>query len=550
MKLKQKIEELLPQISDLANQYGFEQEIEKAIAKHNQYKLRLPFVGAFSVGKSTLLNTLLQDKRLLGVEIDPATCLPTELFYSEQESIKWVDKTGKMVNLSREDLKNQNYPISEQDAWVEVGLTNPVLEKYQDLVLVDMPGWDSGLAEHSLAVDNYIHLSGAYCLTVRATDGTLKQSIQEVLAELKMLNKPVVLVISRIDEISLDERQAVVESITEQVTSQLSKSPLKVVTTSARKKQIEGVEEALSEVVALSDSIYSELVLTHFLSVFELIEAKINILLNEDNLSVEEAQLACDAVPEQLAQLKEQLAEIMQQVDIIVPSCIEAAKSNLSNNLKAQLNSLASSAVRGGDVKHEVTTALRSGFLAMMEQDFKPRVARQLKSLQNINDIAPVNLNVSTSFTASEDTSDSNGLIFSQVISFAITKVLTLVPPLKPFGLIIHGIASIFTSKIDKDIQREQQREEANQYVLNTLIPQVVSQAESAIYENLRQIVDNVKVEVTQESERKAMNKKDSLTELKRVLDSVAEQDGQEKQKLSNSLAALNDIIAQLQGVN
>ncbi|WP_182025628.1 dynamin family protein [Vibrio rotiferianus] len=548
MKLKQKVEELLPKISDLANQYGFEQEIEKVITKHHQFKLRLPFVGAFSVGKSTLLNTLLQEKRLLGVEIDPATCLPTELFYSEQERITWVDKTGNTVNLSREDLKNQNYPTSDQDAWVEVGLANPVLEKYQDLVLVDMPGWDSGLAEHSLAIDNYIHLSGAYCLTVRSTDGTLKQSIQEVLTELKMLNKPVVLIISRIDEISLDERQAVVESITEQVTSQLSKAPLKVVTTSARKKQIDGVEEALADVVALSDSIYSELVLKYFLSVFELIETKLNILLNEDNLSVEEAQLECEEVPKQLEELKAQLSDLIAQIENTLPSCIEAAKLNLTNNLKAQLNSLSSSAMNGGSIQNEVTTSLRSAFLTMIEQDFKPKVARQLKSLQNINDIAPTNLDISASFTASERDSDAKGIILSQVISFALTKVLTLVPQLKPFSVVIHAIATLFTSQVDRDMRREQQKEEANHYVLHTLIPQVVSQAESAIQANLEQIVENVKAEISKETERKAANKQESLMQLTEKLNSVKHQDDMQKREYRNSLEDLTQLYEQLKG--
>ncbi|GAB7228271.1 hypothetical protein VrSk94_19560 [Vibrio rotiferianus] len=547
MQLKQNVEQQLPKIKELASQYGFEQEIEAAIQKHNKFKFRVPFVGAFSAGKSSLLNRLLGEKRLLGVQVTPETCLPTEIFYSQEETIRLINNNGLVAELSREQLNDQEYPKID-GCWVEIGLPNALLEKFDDLVLVDMPGWDSGLAEHSLAIDNYIHLSGTYCLTVGASDGTLRQSIKEALAELKMLSKPVVLIINKIDSVDEEQLLDIVENITHEVATHLSKPPIKVITTSARKRQIEGLEQSLEGIAELSDSIYVDLVLKHFYSVFDLINSKIYILLNEDNLSVEEAQLACDEVPKQLEELKAQLSDLIAQIENTLPSCIEAAKLNLTNNLKAQLNSLSSSAMNGGSIQNEVTTSLRSAFLTMIEQDFKPKVARQLKSLQNINDIAPTNLDISASFTASESDSDAKGIILSQVVSFALTKVLTLVPQLKPFSVVIHAIATLFTSQVDRDMRREQQKEEANHYVLHTLIPQVVSQAESAIQANLEQIVENVKAEISKETERKAANKQESLMQLTEKLNSVKHQDDMQKREYRNSLEDLTQLYEQLKG--
>ncbi|MGR6838755.1 dynamin family protein [Aliivibrio wodanis] len=76
MLLKQKLEQLIPIIEKLSEEYGFEKQSEQAINKHNQFKLRLPLVGSFSSGKSTLINALLGEK-LLSVEVTPETCLPT-----------------------------------------------------------------------------------------------------------------------------------------------------------------------------------------------------------------------------------------------------------------------------------------------------------------------------------------------------------------------------------------------------------------------------------------------------------------------------------------
>ena len=544
MRIKQQLEQLLPSIQKLSEEYGFEKQSEQAIKKHQQFKLRLPLVGAFSSGKSTLINTLLGEK-LLSVEITPETCLPTEIAYSEVEFIRLMNEDNKVAYLSRSQLKDQDYLLSLQQSinagsvnvWIEIGFPHPVLEQHKDLVLVDMPGWDSGISEHSLAIDNYVQCSGAYCIVIKATDGTIRETTQQALTELKLFNKPVVLIITNSDKVHTDELSNVVENITKTVSQYLEVSPLTVVTTSARKKRIDGLDEAFTKVVEQSDHIYRNMVLTDFCILFDRMEAKLNILLNEDNLTVEQAQTACDEIPEELAELKEQLKELEQQIDAVIPSCVESTKTNLSNNLKSQLNSLASSTINGGDVKSQVTSALRNAYLTAVEQDFKPKVSRQLKSLQGISDIASSNVDIASSFSGSE--SEGGQFVFSQVISLVLTKVVTLIPVLKPYAPVIYALASIFSNKIDKDRQREQEKEEAKQYVLHTLIPQVISQVEPTIQSSFNDMVSNVKKEITLESER-------ALVELQQSLSKVKEEDSVQKQKYKDALSQLIDFTVKL----
>lgn len=551
MILKQQLEKLLPSIEKLAKEQDFEQQSENAIKKHNQFKLRLPLVGAFSSGKSTLINALLGEK-LLSVEVTPETCLPTEIGYSEVEFIRLMNEDKKVADLTREQLKDQDYLLSLQqnlneysaNVWIEMGFPHPVLEQNKDLVLVDMPGWESGISEHSLAIDNYVQCSGAYCIVVQATDGTIRDSIQQALTELKLFNKPVVLIITKSDKINSDELPRVVENITNMVAQYLDVSPISVVTTSARKKQIDGLEEAFAKVVEQSDNIYRNMVLTDFFALFNRMESKLNILLNEDNLTVEQAKTACDAIPEELADLKEQLKELEQQIDEVIPSCVESTKTNLRNNLKSQLNSLSSNVISGSNVENQVISALRNAYLTTVEQDFKPKVSRQLKSLQNMSDIAPSNLNISHSFTANEG--QGGGFVFSQVISLVLTKVVTLVPVLKPFAPIVYALASIFTNKIDKERQREEQREEAKQYVLSTLIPQVISQVEPTVQSSFNDMVSNVKKEITLESERKAADKQQALAELQQALSKAKEEDSVQKQKYKDALNLIFDFTVKL----
>lgn len=203
MELKQLVNDFIPELTSLSKKYNFTDELNDAVKTHNEFKLRFPFIGSFSTGKSTLINTFLDDK-LLGVQVTPETCLPTEIRYAEHESINLCNSDGVVSTISREQLKEQDFllPDRDRDYWIEITLPNKSLKPYPELILVDMPGWESGIRAHSQAIDHYISRSGTYCIVVSAEDGTLKQ----VLQELKLFKKPISLVVSKCDKRLPEER--------------------------------------------------------------------------------------------------------------------------------------------------------------------------------------------------------------------------------------------------------------------------------------------------------------------------------------------------------
>ncbi|MGR6838756.1 hypothetical protein ACU5DF_06415 [Aliivibrio wodanis] len=68
-----------------------------------------------------------------------------------------MNEDKKVADLSRTQLKDQDYLLSLQqnlnddfaNIWIEMGSSHPVLEQNKDLVLVDMPGWDSGISDRA-----------------------------------------------------------------------------------------------------------------------------------------------------------------------------------------------------------------------------------------------------------------------------------------------------------------------------------------------------------------------------------------------------------------
>lgn len=541
-------EKALSPLQQLANNYGDQESLNQIIKAHDNFKVRLPLVGAFSAGKSTLLNAFLGEK-LLAVQVNPETCLATEIHYGERESIQLVNDQGVVCSLSREQLKDQSFPIKDDAVthWVDIAIPHPELQKVSELVLVDMPGWESGIVQHGQAIDGYVNRSGAYCLVVSAEEGDLRESLKRLLVELKIYNMPVVLIISKCDKRLPDDIPALKDKITQSVTDVLGQSPIDIITVAARKKNISGFTDVITQVNSQSDTIYRNSVGIQFENWLNSTIKQINVLLNQDNLTLEQSRQECAQIPEELAALKVQLQELAQQIDEIVPICSEAINRNMESALTSQLNSLARSAMRGGDIDGIVGSALRQAFLSGVEQDFKPRIARTIKAFQNVNDLAPTSLNIQSDFQASEQGESYSGVL-NQGIALAISKVLTLIPALKPFSLIIHGLASIFASNTEQQYRQEQQLEEAKQYVLDTLIPQILSQTRNTVTTNLNQLADQIKQELNQETERNAAEKQQTLEKLQQDLQKNEAEYQAQCQQYNEDLVIATDLLVQCKG--
>ncbi|WP_318498005.1 dynamin family protein [Photobacterium leiognathi] len=548
MSLRQTISDDLSQLLHLAECYGNLESLNQIVQTHQCFKVRLPLVGAFSAGKSTLLNAFLGEK-LLAVQVNPETCLATEIHYGDTEVIQLVNERGVVCSLTREQLKDQSFPIKNNvlTHWVDIAIPHPELQKVPELVLVDMPGWESGITQHSQAIDGYVNRSGAYCLVVSAEDGDLRESLKRVLAELKIYNMPVLLIISKCDKRLPDDIPALKEKITQSVTDVLGQSPLDVITVSARKKNIAGFTDVITLVNSQSDMIYRNSLGIQFENWLNSTIKQINVLLNQDNLTLEESRQACAQIPEELVTLKVQLQELDQQINDIVPFCSDAINRNMESSLTSQLSSLARSAMRGGDIDGIVGCALRQAFLSGVEQDFKPRIARTIKAFQNVNDLAPTSLNIQSNFKASEQGESYSG-VFNDGLAVVISKIASLIPALKPFSLVIHGLASIFVLNTEQQYRQEQQLEEAKQYVLDILIPQILSQTRNTVATNLNQLADQIKQELNQETERNVAEKQQALEKLQQDLQKNENEYQLQCQQYQKDVLIATDLLAQCKG--
>lgn len=121
----------------------------------NDAFVKVPFVGDFSAGKSSLLNAFLDRQELLPTDITPETAVSYELWYAEDEMLELWKNNSLAGTYKIEEIKKLN--VSPGDI-VKVYLNNGKIKdlNQRGIVLVDMPGVDSGIEAHTSAILNYI----------------------------------------------------------------------------------------------------------------------------------------------------------------------------------------------------------------------------------------------------------------------------------------------------------------------------------------------------------------------------------------------------------
>lgn len=121
----------------------------------NDAFVKVPFVGDFSAGKSSLLNAFLDRQELLPTDITPETAVSYELWYAEDEMLELWKNNSLAGTYKIEEIKKLN--VSPGNI-VKVYLNNGKIKdlNQRGIVLVDMPGVDSGIEAHTSAILNYI----------------------------------------------------------------------------------------------------------------------------------------------------------------------------------------------------------------------------------------------------------------------------------------------------------------------------------------------------------------------------------------------------------
>lgn len=178
-------------------------------------ELLVPVIGAFSAGKSSLLNAFLGEN-VLGIGLTPETELATELRYSKDPHLLAIRLDGSSERLDVSALAGIKTRANEF-THLQLYLDNPRLKASPSLVLVDMPGFGSSLANHNKAIAYYLPRGVHFIVVTSVEDGNITQSMLRQLDDLQTYGRDFTFLLNKVNLRSDEQVQEVAELVDEQI---------------------------------------------------------------------------------------------------------------------------------------------------------------------------------------------------------------------------------------------------------------------------------------------------------------------------------------------
>lgn len=450
-------------------------------AQTQGFAVRVPVVGAFSAGKSTLLNTWL-DESLFATNLDPETAIPAEIFWGEGESIVGCRTDDRHMSVTRGELRDNQLAGLGPDGWVQVRLPALQLAALAHLRVVDMPGWDSGIEGHKRAIDSYAQRSLAYVVVVSAEEGALRQSIRDALAEIAVRRLPVVVVITKSEKKPGDESAAVARNVALEIEKTMKQAPLRVAIVSARKKEIGPFVEALRHLEAMAEPLFVTTIVDSLLHEIRGFREFLGRLANSDNRDGEKIAL-------QLVQLEQEIGAFDQQLDRETGELEKHAKSAVTRivervkvSLLSQAESFAHQVMNGSDIGARVETAVRLAVTQGIDEEFMPEIRRYCDKMA---EAIPVSIRPAVRMPGEaggmnidfDTIAKTLGIVAPLLI--AIPVIGPIIAPAMKYLMPVLVALGVGTGK--RDVEQARRLEDITNTIRHELVPVAVQQTREAI---------------------------------------------------------------------
>ncbi len=187
----------LKKIIDICEKYELHtinERNKKLIDDVNEHTLKIMFVGAFSSGKSALINKFL-GKELLVENQTPETAIASEIVYNNKEYIEAFSKSGKDIF----GINDSEIISPEKYEYLRWHIDSQNLTKISDTVIIDMPGFNSMIVNHNKAILRYAGNGNAYILVIDSDDGTIKQNNRDFINEIRNYDNNLAIAVSKSD---------------------------------------------------------------------------------------------------------------------------------------------------------------------------------------------------------------------------------------------------------------------------------------------------------------------------------------------------------------
>lgn len=515
------------------NSEEFMQEVQDA-----QY-IKVPLVGVFSAGKSSLLNVFTEKVGMLPVDTMPETAVAYELYYGLNESVELYRNGEKIDSKPLADIKQLD---TKPGDIAKVYCTSEPIKKLQErgIILVDMPGIGSGLERHDAAIFNYINSGTAFVLIVDAEQGSLRGSTMTFMQELSQYNMHPAILISKIDKKTDSEVKAIKEYIEYQL-SKLGSTDSFVGTVCSVNNDLNGFTTYLESLNP--EALVREKLNKKFRYIVNSVIEQINLRIQIKDKDIADVEGKIKQFEAEIANVKLELpvadgyADSPEKSTEDVLDSVRLALSNKATDIAQMIIDKEDSET----VKAAIVSIVRSAvILALKDESEQYSVALGAAVKESITELPTFEVTLDFMNDFSGVTESLGALLTTALAKIGVlgglgTLIINLVVSLVP-----KFLSWLFGKSNDAAVA------EVRQKFISTAIQEVIDGIRPTILkitqDNQKNIQDKIQAELISKMEKV----KDSLREKMEDANKSKSEVESEQQKLKLALNHLNSIVSEL----
>lgn len=497
-------------------------------------KVCIPIIGKFSSGKSALVNTVLgYSRKILREDITPETAIPAELVYTDtEEQVIIVRNDGTSKTLSIDDYRRYEADATTIKS-ARIKLRNSFLEKISDVMLVDMPGFESGFEIHNKAIDDYLPQSLAYIITFPADDMIVRSSIGDILKELCLHDMPLCVVITKYDKKN-DDFEIVFEKLQESMKRFVGDREIRYCRTSSFTGDAEELEEFLKEIQEKSQDILAGKYKKLAVAIVENTENYLKSILNNSQLSESELDEQEEKIQKQILSMSSKLLEVQNDFESEISEYVEEIKSDVQEAMEGAEFTLEMMILNNQSINDYLNSLVRNVVTTSIQKRLNPKIQKYLNKVERtIYDESIGDVHISFDI----DIEEINKGITSGIVAMVAAALVSL-----PILGLITGFVAGLVMKFVGDKKREETKQAIRMKLKTEVFPQVLEQVATNVEKAIREQIKLVNTSIQDEFE----NQKDIL---EKAMVDVRKQMNEEKTRKENLVSGIKKDLEKIEGM-
>lgn len=527
----EKVMGALEELKSINVAYGIDTDgISRLQAEMSEARVCTPIIGKFSSGKSALVNTVLgYSRKILKEDITPETAVPAEIVYTDSEDVITIIRNdGAYKQLSVDEYRKYEADANTVKS-ARIQLRNSFLEEISDVMLVDMPGFESGFEIHNKAIDNYLPQSLAYIIALPADDMIVRSSIGNILKELCLHDMPLCIAITKYDKRN-DDFEVTFEKMKESLKRFVGDREIRYCRTSSFTGDAEELEEFLKEIQEKSQEILANKYKTLVMPLLDNTQNYLITTLNGSQLSESELDEKEDKLKKKLSSLDSKFSKEQEDFDLELSECVEEIKSDVQRAMEAEESTLVAMALNNQSINDHLNSVVRNAVTVSVKKRFIPKVEKYLKRVSRvINSESIGDVNISFTF----DTDKLNKGMTGSVVAVVAGLLL---------GAPILGIIVGFFMKKSRDKKREEAKQAIRQKLRSEVFPQVLKEVGNGIEMTITKQIKLVNTSIEEELTNQRNTLEKAMTDLRQQMND-------EKTKKENLAIDIKADLERIEGI-